>query len=139
MSTKLKCFKLRFSAISWSFILHTTAYFIKLLVEIIWTVFSYLYWALGSGHAHVIKVWRNPCPVLHFFFFFAILAISLDQQANFPVLSVQIIPFLHCSALLTSLSHSLRGHLVLRRHSNFLLRDTNKPFSQEMFWHYFML
>ena len=94
-----------------------------------------------------IRFWTCACDnclkkslsCLAFFFFFAILAISLDQQANFPVLSVQIIPFLHCSALLTSLSHSLRGHLVLRRHSNFLLRDTNKPFSQEMFWHYFML
>lgn len=42
-------------------------------------------------------------------FFFAIFAMSLDQQVSFSVLSVQILLFLHCSALLTSLSHSLRG------------------------------
>ena len=64
---------------------------------------------------------------------------SLDQQASFPVLSVQILLFLQCSTLLTSLSHSLRGHTVLRRHSNLLLSDTAKPFSQEMFWRYFMI
>ena len=66
-------------------------------------------------------------------FFFAIFAMSLDQQASFSVLSVQILLFLHCSALLTVDTPLLRRHLQL------LLSDNNEPFSQEMFWQYFML
>ena len=75
-----------------------------------------------------IRFWTcaiDNCLIKSLFCLAFFFAISLDQQANFPMLSVQILPFLHCSALLTSLSHSLRGHPVLRRHSNFLLSDTN--------------
>ena len=62
-----------------------------------------------------IRFWTCACDncfkklLLCIGFFFAIFAMSLDQQASFSVLSVQILLFLHCSALLTSLSHSLRG------------------------------
>ena len=73
--------------------------------SVIWTI------AWGSGHAHVITVSKNCCSVLDFSLQSLL---SLDQQASFSVLSVQILLFLHCSALLTSLSHSLRGHACVK-------------------------